>query len=126
MSGKIDWDPIRNLAQRVLKHGEPWELTEDIRSLLLRSAREVVIPRQDAEDALRHVTTATMLLKEIARRISEGSDRIGNALLRMYDLLDKGDLDGARQQMRDVLAVEIVPLYREIAEGELEKLDDLQ
>jgi len=46
-------------------------------------------------------------------------------LERMYDLRDAGDLDGARQQMRDVLAVEVVPEYREIAEGELEKLDDL-
>jgi hypothetical protein len=26
--------------------------------------------------------------------------------------------------MRDVLAVEVVPLYREIAEGELEKMDE--
>jgi DUSAM domain-containing protein len=40
----------------------------------------------------------------------------------MYALQDAGDLKGARQQMHDVLAIEVVPLYREIAEGELAKL----
>lgn len=43
----------------------------------------------------------------------------------MYELQAAGDLEEARQQMRDVLAVEIVPLYREIAEGEISKLDKL-
>ena len=32
--------------------------------------------------------------------------------------------EGARPQLRDVLTVEVVPLSREIAEGELAKLDD--
>jgi len=48
-----------------------------------------------------------------------------DALHRMYQLRDRGDLDGARDQMRGVLAVEVVPLYREVAEGEIEKLDKL-
>ncbi len=43
----------------------------------------------------------------------------------MYQLRERGDLDGARQQMRDVLAMEVVPLYREVAEGELDKLNKL-
>lgn len=40
----------------------------------------------------------------------------------MYRLRDKGNLEGARQQMRDILAVEQVPHYRDIAEGQLEDL----
>ncbi|HLM47113.1 MAG TPA: DUF2379 family protein, partial [Myxococcaceae bacterium] len=62
---------------------------------------------------------------EIRKRIREGSNRINDALVRMYALQGAGDLKGARQQMHDVLAIEVVPLYREIAEGEIAKLNDL-
>jgi DUSAM domain-containing protein len=44
----------------------------------------------------------------------------------MYRLRDAGDVEGARRQMEQVLAVEVVPLYREIAAGELAKLDELK
>jgi hypothetical protein len=42
----------------------------------------------------------------------------------MYKLRDAGDLEGARQQMRDVLAVDPVPHHRWIAEGQLAQLDN--
>ncbi|MFL5345201.1 MAG: DUF2379 family protein [Hyalangium sp.] len=35
-----------------------------------------------------------------------------------------GDLDGARQQMRGLLAVEVVPMYRQAAEENLVGLDE--
>nr|WP_317987794.1 DUF2379 family protein [Hyalangium gracile] len=50
---------------------------------------------------------------------------IVDALYRMGQLRKKGDMEGARQQMMEVLAVERVPHYREIAEGQLEELDAL-
>ncbi|MCY1072992.1 DUF2379 family protein [Archangium lansingense] len=37
-----------------------------------------------------------------------------------------GDLEGACRRMEEVLAVEVAPLYREIAAGELAKLDELK
>jgi DUSAM domain-containing protein len=122
---KIHWDPIRALAKRVLDQGEPLELTDETRALLLRSAREVAIIDEDAESALRSVSTATTLLQEVRRRISDGSARLSRAQIRAYELRDAGDLDGARQIMRDVLAVEVVPFYREQAEIVLEKLTGL-
>jgi DUSAM domain-containing protein len=125
MSAKIDWKPIRSLAQRVLEGGEPLELTEDTRALLLRTAQEVGISQPDAEDALRSVTTARTLLEEAVRRIDDGADRLDDARLAMYDLRDEGDLEGACQQMRDVLAVEIVPLYRKRAESMLDEMTQL-
>jgi DUSAM domain-containing protein len=85
----------------------------------------VAVSTADAETALASVESATALLLEIRKRIREGSNRINDALFRMYALQDAGDLKGARQQMQDVLAVEVVPLYREIAEGEIAKLNDL-
>ncbi|MDC0707580.1 DUSAM domain-containing protein [Stigmatella sp. ncwal1] len=117
MTAEIDWGPIRALGQRVIESGEPLELTDEVRSLLRRSASEVAIPPEDAENALRSVPTATTLLGEITRRIREGSDRLGEARHRAYDLRDTGDLDGACRQMEEVLAVEVVPLYRKRAES---------
>ncbi len=122
MPEKIDWDPIRGLAQRVLRHGAPLELTEDVRALLLRTAREVAI--SDAEQALATDAGARELLGECARRIHDGSVRLMRALSRMYRHQEVGDFDSARQEMRDVLSVEVVPLYREIAQEQLEDMDD--
>lgn len=56
--------------------------------------------------------------------MDEGSNRIMDALHRMYRLEEKGDMKGACQQMLDVLAVELVPHIRDIAEGELERLNE--
>jgi DUSAM domain-containing protein len=122
---QIDWDPIGALAKRVLEQGEPLELTHETHALLLRSAREVAISDEDAENALRSLSTATTLLEEVRRRIHDGSWRLSRARNRAYELRDAGDLDGAQQLMRDVLAVEVVPFYRQQAEIALEKLAGL-
>jgi DUSAM domain-containing protein len=117
-----EWHEVRVLDSRV-QQGQELELTEAVRDLLLRSAPTVAIGEAEARAALAHVESATALLRKIRERIREGSNRIGDALFRMYELQDAGDLEGARQQMRDVLAVEVVPLYREIAEGEIARLN---
>jgi DUSAM domain-containing protein len=126
LTGEIDWDPIRALAHRVLECGEELDLTEETRTLLRRSAQEVAISLADAEDALRSISNATILLREIRGRIREGSNRLSDALHRAYRLRDAGDIQGARKQLEDVLAVEVVPLYREEAEIVLEKLARLK
>jgi DUSAM domain-containing protein len=118
------WHQIRELDNQVAR-GEALELSERVRELLLSAAPTVAIGSAEARVALGSIEQATTLLREIRKRVRDGSNRINNALLRMYELQDAGDLEGARQQMRDVLAVEVVPLYREIAEGEIAKLDDL-
>ncbi|MFL5356854.1 DUSAM domain-containing protein [Archangium sp.] len=125
MSDEINWDRIRDLAHRVLERSESLELSGDTRALLLKSAREVAISEQDAEDALRGLPTATTLLREIRQRIRDGSNRLGKAEDRVDELQRKGDLEGAQQVMRDVLAVEVVPLYREQAERTLKRLAGL-
>lgn len=125
MSAKINWDSIRELARRVFKQGEPLELTEGTRALLLRTAQEVGISQQEAEDSLRGVNTATTLLDEAMRRINDGSDRVTRALRQSSDLRDPGDLDGACQQLHDVLAVEVVPLYRKQLEKRLREVTQL-
>ncbi|WPB73257.1 DUSAM domain-containing protein [Archangium violaceum] len=125
MSDEINWDRIRDLAQRVLDRSEPLKLSDDTRALLLKSAREVAISEQDAEDALRSLPTATTLLREIRQRIRDGSNRLGKAEDRVEELQEKGDLNGAQQIMRDLLAVEVVPLYREHAEILLDELTGL-
>jgi len=125
MSEETDWDEVGALSRNVLENGAPLELTDETRVLLLRTAQQVAIRQQDAEDALRSLSTAATLLQEIERRIHDGSWRLTRAQNQAYELQDAGDLDGAQRQMRDVLAVEVVPFYRELAERTLQKLSGL-
>jgi DUSAM domain-containing protein len=118
------WDHLWGLEDRI-NRGETLELSERMRAILLDAAPTVAISSEVAKAALDSVERATALLLEIRKRIREGSNRINNALLRMYALQEAGDFEGARQQMQDVLSVEVVPLYREIAVGEIAKLDEL-
>ncbi|NOK14915.1 DUSAM domain-containing protein [Corallococcus exercitus] len=115
-----DWSPFRDLARRVLREDAPLMLTDDVRALMLRTAEEVSIT--DAEAALSTGAGALALVREAERRIAEGSNRLTDALHRMWKFQRQGDYDSARQQMREVLAVEVVPYYRELA---LEQLDDM-
>lgn len=116
-----DWYPIRMLDNRV-QQGEPLVLTDEVCSLLRRSAPTVALSEAEAEAALTTSESAAVLLHDIRRRITEGSRRLSRGLHQMYRLRDAGDIEGARQQMREILAVEVVPHYRDIAEGQLESL----
>ncbi|MFL5349014.1 MAG: DUSAM domain-containing protein [Hyalangium sp.] len=126
MGGKIDWDPIRVLAQRVLDQSEPLELTDEARTLLRRSAREVAIPAQDAAKALRSPSSAKVLLRQIRRRIQDGARRLAVAEDCASRREDAGDLNGAREQFEQLLAVEVVPLYRKQARNMLASIARLQ
>lgn len=122
MAEKIDWEPFRELAQRALRNGAYLDLTDDERALLLRTAREVAI--SDAAAVVVTGAGARELVAECSRRIKEGSWRLMRALHRMYRHQERGDYDSARQEMRDVLSVEVVPYYRELARGQLEDMGD--
>ncbi|RKG73580.1 DUSAM domain-containing protein [Corallococcus terminator] len=117
-----DWHQLRMLDNRAQQEGTV-ALDEPLRGLLRRSGPSLAMTTAEIEAGLRTPEGATALLHRMRQRITEGSRRIGDALHRMYRLRDEGDLDGARQQMRDVLAVEVVPYYRELAEGQLADLD---
>lgn len=125
MTEETDWDELRALAQQVLERGAALELTDATCALLRRTAQQVAISRADAEAALRSLSTATTLLREIRRRIRDGSNRLSDALHQAYRLRDQGDLKGARMLMEDLLQIEVVPLYREQAEILLEELSRL-
>ncbi|RKH28568.1 DUSAM domain-containing protein [Corallococcus praedator] len=122
MSEDIDWDPVRALAARV-EAGETLTLTSEVQELLLRTAREVGIPTPNAQTAVREVGAATALLREARARIRDGSIRLSLTERRARDLARAGDTSGARKLLEDLLAVEVVPLYREQAELALEDLD---
>lgn len=117
-----DWSPFRALARRVLREGASLTLSGDMRILVLRTAEEVSIV--DAEAALSTSAGALALVREAERRIAEGSNRLTDALDRMWSFQRQGDFDSARQQMHDVLAVEVVPYYRELALEQLSGMSD--
>jgi len=120
-----NWHPLVNLATRVLRDGKPLALTTQVVSVLRNAARTVAISEAETKAALQSVRSAKALLRKIREdRIRKGSNRLGDALLRMYKLRDGGDIEGAREQMRKVLAVEVVPFYRWVAQGQLDQLDD--
>ncbi|RKH97466.1 DUSAM domain-containing protein [Corallococcus sp. AB038B] len=122
MTARPDWDAIRDLSRRVLREGAPLALTQDVHALLLRTADEVGIA--SAAEALLTDAGALTLLRECARRITDGSNRLMDALHRMFRYQDAGDYERARQEMRDVLSVEVVPYYREAAQGQLDDMAD--
>ncbi len=120
----LNWDDLRELARRVSESGQPLVLTDETRAILRRCAPQVAIALETAEQALSSEAEATALLEQIARRIREGSHRLSRTLSQSYRLQQMGDLEGARQLMLDLLAVEVVPHYREIAQSQLKALED--
>jgi DUSAM domain-containing protein len=100
------------------------EPTEELSSLLRRTAPTAGISEAEAEEALKKSPGgAEALVRMILSRFRDGKKRLTHALFRMMSLRDAGDLEGARQQMRDVLAVETVPRFRQAAEEHLRGLD---
>jgi DUSAM domain-containing protein len=109
------WEQIRVLSLRV-RQGKPLELREDMRDFLRQTAPSVAISEAEAEKALETQEGAEFLLARMMKRIRDGKERINRALLRMMDCQEAGDREGVRQAMLDVLAVEVVPQYRRMAE----------
>ena len=122
MAEDTDWELVRELFARI-EAGEVLVLTPEVRELLLRTAQQVAIPESDAQAAVQGVTTATVLLREARARIRNGSIRLSLTEMKARDLARAGDAAGARKLLEDLLAVEVVPLYRELAELALEDLD---
>jgi hypothetical protein len=60
----------------------------------------------------------------MVERILGGEHRIKRALSRMMDCREAGDREGALQALRDVLAVEVVPMYRQMAQENLDRYDE--
>lgn len=122
MTEEADWDELRALAEQVLERGAALEWSDATCALLRRTAQQVAISHPDTEEALRSLSSAKMLLGEIRRRIRDGSHRLSDTLHQASRLRDRGDLEGARRLLEDLLKREVVPLYREQAEILLEEL----
>ncbi|WP_255653895.1 DUSAM domain-containing protein [Myxococcus sp. XM-1-1-1] len=120
----MNWDDIHDLERRVLKGGEELVLTDELRDTLRVRAAEVALPASATEQALQTDATARVLLEEIARRIREGSLRLGRVLIQANKYQQAGNPEAARRLLEDVLDVEVVPLYRDQAQIRLETLDD--
>lgn len=116
------WEKLRTLHAQTPK-GKSVGLSRSVIHLMRRVAPSVGVSNEELEVALAHPRRATALVREMWERVRVGSDRIGDALDKMYDLQEVGDLAGARKVMSAVLAVEVVPLYRDIAANEIVKMD---
>lgn len=128
LSGQVDPN-LRDRAQLpILLHrvqqGHPLELNEGMRAFLRRVATDVGMSDTEAEEALASPESAGALLEKSMGRLRDASDRLKRAMARMMELREAGDLEGARQQIRDWLAVEVVPRFRRAAEENLASLDE--
>ncbi|KFA87523.1 hypothetical protein Q664_47400 [Archangium violaceum Cb vi76] len=117
-----DRQQLAALALRV-QQGYALELADDLRALLRRTAPTAALSEAETEEALKNPEGAEALMGMILSRFREAQSRFLHSMYRMTSLRDAGDLEGARQQMRDVLAVELVPQYRRMAEEQLRGLD---
>ncbi|WP_434347864.1 DUSAM domain-containing protein [Myxococcus virescens] len=118
------WNQIWELNHRVTDLGEPLALTDETRALLRDTAAEVAIGPEEAASALQGDVSAAALLKEIAKRIRVGSRRLSRALIEARKHEEAGDRDAARAPLLALLDVEVVPLYREQAQIQLDALDE--
>jgi DUSAM domain-containing protein len=115
--------PQLAILERRLQQGHALELSEHLRALLRRTAPTAAISEAETEEALQSPQGAEALMGRILSRFRDGKRRITHALFRMTSLRDAGDLEGARQVLREVLAVEVVPQYRQMAEENLAGID---
>jgi DUSAM domain-containing protein len=122
MNEQHDWDGIMEWAKR-LDQGAVLDLSPDVTGLIRRVARDMAIPEEEAQRALVTPAAATLLIREMSRRIREGSRRLMRAISEANRRKETGDIAGARKILEGVLAVEIVPLYRQHAEAELSYLE---
>ncbi|WNZ59182.1 DUSAM domain-containing protein [Myxococcus sp. MxC21-1] len=118
------WHEIRELNRRVTDLVEPLVLTDENRALLTNTASEVAIAPQEVTEALQDDVSAAALLKEIAKRIRVGSRRLSRAITEAIKHQEAGDLDAARTPFLELLNVEVVPFYRELAQVQLDALDE--
>jgi len=118
-----DWDKVLGLYAR-LERNEAMELDGEVRDLCRRVARDVAISNDDAERALLTPAGAETLVREMRRRIFEGSRRLSRALVDSDRRKKAGDVAGARKVLEGVLAVEVVPLYRQHASTVLDYVED--
>lgn len=119
-----DRQQLAALSLRV-QQGHALELTDDLRDLLRRTAPTAAISETETEESLKSPDGAEALIGMVLSRFRESERRFLTSMYRMTSLRDSGDIEGARQQMRDVLSVEIVPQYRQMAEEQLRGLDNL-
>ncbi|WP_342382191.1 DUSAM domain-containing protein (plasmid) [Myxococcus stipitatus] len=121
MTEDDDWTSLHALATRFAE--EPLLNLSLHDELLSRTALQVGLTHQDFLDGTASANGRATLLREISRRIDDGSDQLTRAILDSQKALKRGDSETARKLLTDFLARVVVPLYREHAELELEDLD---
>jgi DUSAM domain-containing protein len=122
MNEQHAWDKVKEWEE-LIDQGEVLDLTPDVADVLRLVARDMAIPEEEAQRALATPTDAAMLIREMCRRIRDGSRRLMRAISAANRCKEAGDNAGARKILEGVLAVEIVPLYRKHAEAELSYLE---
>ena len=87
-------------------------------------ARDVALDDANTERTLLSHGGPETLVRELRRRIFEGSRRLSRAFAESDRRKKVGDVAGAREVLEKVLAAEPVPLYRQHAMTMLDYVDE--
>ncbi|RKH69220.1 DUSAM domain-containing protein [Corallococcus aberystwythensis] len=117
-----DWDRIRSLGGQLPEEGE-LQVTDEVRDLLLRIAPDVALTQEETQQALNDPRMASALVREMHRRIRDGSRRLSRALVESHRLKQSGDVSAAREVLHRVAAVEVVPHYQDQIRIALDHVD---
>jgi DUSAM domain-containing protein len=120
---QADWDKLMELGAQLPPEGA-LPLSDELRALLERTAPDAALGAADIQSALSSSSSATVLFREVHRRIREGSRRLSRALVSASKLKQAGDLASARTVLEAAAKEEVVPLYLEQLQIALDHLDD--
>jgi DUSAM domain-containing protein len=111
---------VRELEAR-LKSAQYQPTTEEI-ARIRRAAAQVDLHEKEVQQTLEMTKRYSELVVEIQRRIREGSQRLMRAFTRAQQLLDQGDVPGAKTVLESALGEEQIPFYRESIEEQMRNL----
>jgi DUSAM domain-containing protein len=119
---EIDWEAVKQLERELDKNAR---LSPDstARDLLLRVAGQVGLDLQTAKQMLSTDEGSGDLVRELRRRIRDGSRRLSRAIQVANRYFREGQPDEGRKVLRDVMEQETVEIYRKMAARELRDLE---
>ena len=115
------WDRLTSLEQRLRRESAERLASDDV--LIVRTvAKQAALSDERVEEGLASAEGQRELVFEIARRIREGSLKLGSLLIASNDLCKQGRYEEARRSLLGAVGAERVPLYKSLMEDELERI----
>lgn len=117
-----EWQELKPLEAEARSMGRV-DLTGPQRELVLRVATQLALSGEVAQKEVATHEGAARIVIELRRRIREGAQRLGQAIIHADEAHSAGRHEESCALLRAYIATEQVPYYREIAQVELRRLE---